>query len=122
MMMEHSRPITVLVVEDKFLVRKIALELLEELGCLTEEASNADEAMLILEANRGVSVLFSDIEMSRSINGLDLASIVIRRWPEIHILLTSGRMPDILPDRVGFLQKPYNKAALSSAMTAMTQK
>jgi CheY-like chemotaxis protein len=79
----------VLIVEDEALVRMTAVDMIEEAGFEILEASNADEAILLLEARRDITVLFTDIEMPGSMDGLRLAQAVRGRWPPIKIIATS---------------------------------
>lgn len=108
----------VLVVEDEGLVRLMAVDMLEDEGFTVIEAATADVAWAILEARDDIAILFTDIEMPGSMNGLDLASRVAARWPRIRLVLTSGRMRlanrDV-PDHGQFVAKPYYPAQLLSA-------
>ncbi|MEI9851672.1 MAG: response regulator [Sphingomonas sp.] len=52
---------------------------------------SADEAMQVLESRDDISLLFTDIQMPGSMDGLKLAHAVRRRWPHIKIILVSGR-------------------------------
>jgi len=54
------------------------------------EASNADEAIAILEARKDIRIVFTDIEMQGSMDGLKLARAIRDRWPPIELILTSG--------------------------------
>ncbi|ABY28571.1 response regulator [Methylorubrum extorquens] len=74
------------------------------------EAATADEAWAILESRGDVAALFTDIEMSGSMNGFALADRVAKRWPHIRPVITSGRCrpaPCDLPDQGMFVPKPY---------------
>jgi CheY-like chemotaxis protein len=80
------------------------------------EASNADEAIAILEARSDITILFTDIQMPGSMDGLKLAAAVKRRWPPIKIVATSGLVeipPDDLPEGGRFLPKPYDPVQLT---------
>jgi CheY-like chemotaxis protein len=66
----------VLIVEDEALVRMTAVDMIEEAGFEILEATNADEAILLLEARRDITVVFTDIEMPGSMNGLRLAEAI----------------------------------------------
>lgn len=117
-----KRPV-VLVVEDEFLIRMNAAEMIEEAGFEVVEASNADEAVAILEARLDIAVVFTDIQMPGSMDGLKLAKAVRDRWPPIHIVATSG-LVDVrtgdLPDGGRFLQKPYSPAQIVGALRELT--
>jgi CheY-like chemotaxis protein len=113
----------VLIVEDEALVRMIAVDMIEEAGFEILEASNADEAILLLEARRDITVLFTDIEMPGSMDGLGLAQAVRGRWPPIKIIATSGRCvvrDGDLPSGGLFLPKPYSSTQISRALRKLT--
>jgi CheY-like chemotaxis protein len=102
-------PPRVLVVEDEFLVRLVAIDVLREAGFQVLEAADAESAMELLEDTDGVQVLFTDIQMPGAMDGLGLAREVHRRWPNIRLLLTSGRerlTRAEIPDDGRFLSKP----------------
>jgi CheY-like chemotaxis protein len=108
----------VLVVEDEGLVRLMAVDLLEDEGFTVIEAATADEAWTILETRDDIAILFTDVEMPGSMNGLDLAGRVAARWPHIRLVITSGRVRlsnQAVPDHGQFVPKPYYSAQLLSA-------
>lgn len=101
----------VLVVEDEPLLRMMAMDLVREGGFEAVEARDADEAISILERRGDITIVFTDIDMPGSMNGLRLAAAVRDRWPPIEIILTSGhfRLDDSsIPARTVFLPKPYD--------------
>jgi CheY-like chemotaxis protein len=104
-----KRPV-VLIVEDEILVRMNAAEMIGDAGFDVVEARNADEAIEILQARPNIHVVFTDIQMPGSMDGLKLARFVRGRWPPIKIVATSGfvkvRTGD-LPEGSRFLPKPY---------------
>jgi CheY-like chemotaxis protein len=105
----------ILVVEDEFLVRMIATDILADAGFRPFEAHDAQEAMTLLEARADVQVLFTDWNMPGDIDGLWLARLVHERWPAIAIILTSGKMcpdPGDLPLGERFVSKPYRPSML----------
>ena len=85
-------PANVLVVEDEMLLRMRVVDIVEDAGFAAVEAVNADEAISILEARSDISLLFTDIQMPGSMDGLKLAHAVHDRWPAIKIILVSGQM------------------------------
>ena len=101
----------VLVVEDEMLIRMVAVDFLTEAGFTVIEAQHADQALAILEAKAAeVHVLFSDIHMPGSIDGLQLVHHAQQHWPWVGLLLASGKahpMPSELPTKCRFLSKPY---------------
>jgi two-component sensor histidine kinase/FixJ family two-component response regulator len=82
----------VLVVEDEMVLRMRAVDIVEHAGFTAVEAVNADEALSILESRSDIALLFSDIQMPGSMDGLKLAHAVHDRWPFIKIILVSGQV------------------------------
>ena len=112
----------VLVVEDEPLVRMAAIDLVEEAGLEALEAKNADEAIRILEARSDIQIVFTDIDMPGSMDGLKLAAAVRGRWPPIEIIVTSGHYnirDDELPDRGVFFRKPYDHRKVIATLQRM---
>ncbi len=102
--------IAVLVVEDDALLRAEAVDLSMEAGFTTHEARNADQAIRLLECHSEIRVLFIDIEMGGSMEGLRLAHAVRERCPSVGIMVTSGRRKkrrEDLPENGLFFAKPY---------------
>jgi CheY-like chemotaxis protein len=99
---------TVLVVEDEVLVRLMIAEELRGAGFQVIEAADADEALAVLAHIADVSVIFSDIRMPGSMDGLELAKKVRADFPEIRIVLASGNVAAVTSvDHDGFFLKPY---------------
>jgi CheY-like chemotaxis protein len=99
---------TVLVVEDEVLVRLMIAEELRSAGFQVIEASDADEALAVLANITDVSVIFSDIRMPGSMDGLELAKKVRADFPKIRIVLASGNLAAVASvDHDGFFLKPY---------------
>src|SRR3954454_22958449 len=82
----------VLVVEDEMVLRMRAVDIVEDAGFTAVQAVNADDALAILEARSDIALLFSDIQMPGSMDGLKLAHAVHDRWPAIKIILVSGQV------------------------------
>ena len=85
-------PPAVLVVEDEMLLRMRAVDMVEDAGFTSVEAVDADEAVAILESRSDIALLFTDIQMPGSMDGLKLAHAVHRRCPPIKIILVSGQL------------------------------
>ena len=114
----------VLVVEDEFLVRMNAVSLLEEAGFAVLEAGSADEAIVLLESRRDIRIVFTDINMPGSMDGLRLAHAIRNRWPPIELVLTSGQMrvgDDDMPARGLFLGKPYDPNRLLEVVRSLAK-
>lgn len=119
---ELSLASIVLIVEDDMLLRMHAAEMIEEAGFQVIEAENADVAMGVLENRADVCIMFTDIDMPGSMNGLKLAQIVARRWPPIHILATSGHFQmheGDLPSGGQFIAKPYRAHQIIRTLQAL---
>ena len=113
-----KRPV-VLVVEDEVLLRMDAAEMIGNSGFDVVEARNADEAIEILEACRDIHVVFTDIQMPGSMDGLKLARFVRSRCPPIKIVATSGFVKvgtDDLPVGGRFLPKPYRQEQIVATL------
>ena len=108
---------TVLIVEDEFLIREMLKEELEDAGYRVISVSNADQAIRVLEQREDVHLVFTDINMPGSMDGLRLASCVRDRWPPVHIIVTTGRAkPQRLPPNALFIAKPYLGRNVVAAM------
>lgn len=108
---------TVLLVEDEPLIRLFISDLLEDAGFKVVEAANATEALTILEAGLTVNVLLTDVDMPLGCNGFELSQRVHQAWPEIEILIMSGRQwpaQGDLPPGAAFLAKPCPNEAIVS--------
>jgi CheY-like chemotaxis protein len=110
----------VLVVEDEPLMLMDALDLVREAGYEAIGAKDADEAIRILETRSDIQVVFTDINMPGSMDGIKLAHAVRNRWPPIEIIVTSGLaladVQQLLPERGIFFPKPYTPAQIASAL------
>lgn len=106
----------ILVVEDETLIRMDSAELIRSLGFEVIEAVDADHAVSLLETTPGITVVFTDIQMPGSMDGLLLAAVVRDRWPPIALLITSGKISpaaeEAMPAGARFISKPYSPWAL----------
>lgn len=108
--MGQSHHPLVLVVEDEPFVRMLATEGLEDAGFEVIEAANADDALRILDDRDDVGVLFTDVNMPGSVDGIELARLVHQRSPNLRIVVTSGRdwlRRSQIPRLSEFVAKPY---------------
>jgi CheY-like chemotaxis protein len=118
-MISVTKRAVILIVEDEFLIRMSAVEMIEEAGYEVVEAASADEAIAILERRLDITVVFTDVQMPGSMDGLKLAAAVRDRWPPIKIVATSGQVklrPDDLPEGGRFLPKPYSPAEITKTL------
>jgi len=117
-----SRPV-VHILEDDFLLRMNAAETIGDAGFDIVEAANADQAIAILETRPDIHVVFTDVQMPGSMDGLKLARFVRGRWPPIKIVATSGFVrveEDDLPEGSRFLPKPYRPAQIVATLRELT--
>jgi CheY-like chemotaxis protein len=104
------RSIAVLVVQDEPLLLYDAVETIEEAGFTAYGVRSADEAIRTLERRFDIRIMFTDIDVPGSMDGLKLAHAVKNRWPPITIMVTSGMKrvsANDLPESGIFLPKPY---------------
>ena len=117
-------PIRILVVEDETFIRMDAVETLRAAGFDIIEAANADEAIQMLEHHSDIRLIFTDIDMPGSMNGLKLAAAVRDRWPPVRIIATSGHFKvqaSDLPADARFISKPYQPAQIIDAVRELTR-
>jgi len=118
----NSSPANVLVVEDEMVLRMRAVDIVEDAGFTAVEAVNADEAISILEARSDISLLFTDIQMPGSMDGLKLAHAVHDRWPAIKIILVSGQVNPSEAERPTdsrFFGKPLGVEEMTAQLQVM---
>jgi DNA-binding NtrC family response regulator len=105
-----SRPKNILFVEDEALVRMDMAEFLRDRGYRVHEAATAKDAIRALQAKFVIDLVFTDINLSEGMNGLELAEWTLRHRPGVKVLVTTGdasRMADIPQTVESFLAKPY---------------
>ena len=111
---------TVLVVEDNAEVAHFATTLLEGMGYAARIAASAAEALALLEAGEPVDVVFSDVVMPGGMDGVELATVLRRRWPKLGIVLATGYSETLLARPaeapVEVLSKPYRLDDLAAAL------
>lgn len=111
----HSSEHVVLVVDDHPLIRMDTADLIVSCGCTTIEAINADDAVAHLERRSDIRCVVTDVEMPGGMDGIGLAKLIRARWPDIAIVVVSGRTlvdSDDLPDGIPFLAKPLRRDCL----------
>jgi CheY-like chemotaxis protein len=123
MVLDHcSVPAVVLIVEDEMLLRMRAVDMVEGAGYIPLEAVDADEAFAILESRSDIALLFTDIQMPGSMDGLRLAHSVRDRWPPIKIILVSGQVRPTaieIPADSLFFGKPLEDRAMIAQLRNM---
>jgi CheY-like chemotaxis protein len=123
MALDHSRlPHVVLVVEDEMMLRMRAVDMVQDAGYISVEAVDADEALAILQSRSDIALLFTDVQMPGSMNGLQLAHAVHERWPPIKIILASGQLKlsgSDIPQDSRFFGKPLRSDEIIAQMREM---
>ena len=119
----QGRNVAVLVVEDEYLIRMDTSSSLEAAGFIVYEAENAADAIRSLELHDDIRLIFTDINMPGSLDGLALAHYVRGRWPPVKIIVTSGYMKirdsNLLPPGALFVEKPYHPKTIAEKMNAL---
>jgi two-component system, response regulator PdtaR len=114
---QRERPASlVLVVEDDAFLRALTVEYLEDCDFSVLQAETAEQAIRLLLANRRIGVVFSDVQMPGSMDGVALAQWIGRELPHVKVLLTSGK---VARDQVGgwpMLAKPYRLGELEGQL------
>src|SRR5580700_10296322 len=112
----------VLIVEDEPLIRMGAISPIQDAGFIVYEAASADEAIYLLERHREIRLIFTDINMPGSMDGLKLAHYVRGRWPPVKIIVTSGQIKargEDLPTGAVFIGKPYRSEHIALEISKM---
>jgi CheY-like chemotaxis protein len=107
---QREPPLTVLVVEDEWLLRTSLTDFLEDAGWQVMEASSGEAAVEILQLRDGVDIVFTDIRLGGPLNGWDVGEVSRSTHPGIPVIYTSGAV--IAPERPVpgsvFIGKPYH--------------
>ncbi|QRM30174.1 response regulator [Microvirga sp. VF16] len=109
----------VLLVEDEPLVRLTQVDILREAEFWVVEAQDADEAFDLLKARPDISAVLTDVNMPGSMDGFEFARLVRQGWPEVGVLVISGKTgpgPGDLPPNTDFLHKPIRPDDLVAAL------
>ena len=110
-MTQPAKP-SAIVVDDDAIVLTDATSILEEAGFRVFTAMDSEAALeLLSEHGDDITLLFTDVEMPGPMDGFHLAREVARRWPEIAIVVASGRRrpgPEDLPPGATFIGKPFS--------------
>ena len=115
----QNQGVPVLVVEDEHLIRMDTASSLEAEGFVVHEASNAAEAIRCLELHSEIRLIFTDVNMPGTMDGVALAHYVRGRWPPVKIIVTSGyakvQESDLPPGSL-FVAKPYHVESIADRM------
>jgi CheY-like chemotaxis protein len=112
------RPI-ILLIEDEPLQQIFLSDLIAEAGFEVIEVGSAEQGLAVLESRSDVRIVFADLDMPQSIDGLRIAAAIRDRWPPIEIILTSGRTSpamEMIPARSCFVVKLYVTSQIIGAI------
>ncbi len=118
------RRIAVLVVEDEPLLLMDAFDMIEDAGFTVYGAANAAEAISLMEKHDEIRILFTDVDMPGSMDGLKLAYAVRDRWPRVSVIIASGHVnvtDERVPENGIFFSKPYPPASVVQALDGIAE-
>lgn len=119
--MKNGRAV-VLVVDDSALIRMGAVDLVQSAGYEVLEAQDADEAIRILESRADIDLVFTDVQMPGTMDGVKLAHYIRNRWPPVKLIVVSGQAileESSLPTGSHYFAKPYTDHAIADAMARL---
>lgn len=106
--MEEKLKSIALVVEDDQIQRVKVVTLLKEADFQVIQCERGEAAELVLEKVGGcLRMMFADVDLAGSMTGAELATMARRRFPNLKIVVTSGRSRPDLPDGTTFIPKPW---------------
>ena len=115
----------ILVVEDDTALLAVAEETLGDLGYIVLSATDAEQALELLDANPKIELLFTDVVLPGGVSGIELSREALRRRSELNVLFTSGYTADAighsgtLDPGAELMDKPYRKAELDRRLTRL---
>jgi CheY-like chemotaxis protein len=122
--LDPDDPRTVLIVEDEMMVRMPIAEYLRDCGYHVLEASDASEAIAVMDADKPINLVFSDVRMPGQMDGFGLAAWFQSRYPTVPVLLTSGynggrSLPPTSSSGTRFIEKPYSQKQVAQHIAAL---
>ncbi len=128
MLEKQMSAIRVLLVEDDGLIQVIAADFLHNEGFEVTVAQTGDEAAGLLDAEHGLDILFTDVRMPGTLDGIDLARRARRQHPALPLLIVSGYAAllttrlSVLDPAAAFLGKPYRLRDIADTLKRLTIK
>lgn len=119
--MNNGKPV-VLIVEDSAIIRIGAVELVLAAGYEALEAGDADEAIRILEMRNDIDLVFTDVQMPGTMDGIKLSHYIRDRWPPVKLIIASGAAileESMLPSGSRFFSKPSDDRTITEAMARL---
>jgi CheY-like chemotaxis protein len=101
---------TILVAEDDVILRTVVAEQFREEGYGVVETSNAEEVLLVLRTGIPVDLLFTDVRMRGTLDGIALARLVRAEFPDVKVMIASCNVAatEVGTTIHGFISKPYH--------------
>lgn len=112
----------ILVVEDSAVIRMGAVDLVRSAGYEAVEAGDADEAIRILEARTDIDLVFTDVQMPGTMDGLKLSHYIRDRWPPVKLIVASGNTiieESSVPEGSRMFSKPYHDHEITDAIARL---
>jgi DNA-binding NtrC family response regulator len=107
----------VLVVQEEIVTRLDIADEFDKAGFKVFQSGTAEEAVIVLEAEPTIRVVFTDSDLPGMMDGIKLAHYVRKRWPPTILMVSSARIPHLaLPSKAFFLQRPYLKNGLANVV------
>jgi CheY-like chemotaxis protein len=105
---------TILIAEDDVILRTVVAEQFREEGYSVVETSNAEEVLLVLRTGIPVDLLFTDVRMPGTLDGIALARLVRAEFPDVKVVIASGNVAatEVGTTIDGFISKPYHVSQL----------
>jgi CheY-like chemotaxis protein len=115
-----DEPPRILIVEDEWLIRSVAAEVLREMGAEVIEAQDAEEALTWLASGAPVDLVFSDNRMPGQMSGAELARAIGERWPTVKVVMTSAL--DVAGWSGDMVPKPYDLERIATELVRLALK
>lgn len=118
----HNGKAVVLVVEDSALIRMGAVDLVLAAGYVALQACDADEAIRVLQSRDDIDLVFTDVQMPGTMDGMKLSHYIRERWPPVKLIVASGAAildESSLPKGIRFFSKPYDDHAITEEMARL---
>lgn len=118
----NNRKAVVLVVEDSVIIRMGAVDLVFAAGYEALQACDADEAIRIMVSRDDVDLVFTDVDMPGTMDGIKLSHYIRNRWPPVKLIIASGATildESSLPQGSRFFAKPYHDHTITDAMALL---
>ena len=118
--MRSSR--VVLIVEHDELLKSLTADIMQDAGFVVLQASDADEALAILESRSDIALMLTSVMMPGIMDGLGLVRTVHKRWPAIKTIIASSQvrlMGSNLTAGSRFFLKPYHVQTMISEIRAL---